>query len=354
MSEIMGNNFIPPNEVFGMRPKATDAKIQKEEGEHAERSFGPYDNIMFDFNKLKFERRNDKFDNLLSKNAYKINQEFRLPDKRKLILPDGRINPEVFDKYDPIEYLEKIRNDQIMFSEIDDENVKENRISDMRKIVKKEGKRQEIKNFTENINFTDEQIIEFYEMKQENKMSSKWEKAAVILLSRVLGSQFIVVRSSIYDDYHNGTDTIIVDKESGAVICAIDLVNDQVGGKRYDEKIKKFAKNSKTGGKIDFCITMEKDISGQNKLVRESLSEVPKFFLPVDERDLKQLLEETSSDYNASLIEIEKMIFKKIFAALDKQKYDLLNKYNPSLGVRQNLKKFQESLEKMKKIKENF
>lgn len=48
------------------------------------------------------------------------------------------------------------------------------------------------------------------------------EIATTLLFDKVLNKDFIIVRASTYDDYENGADHLIIDKQSGAVICGLD------------------------------------------------------------------------------------------------------------------------------------
>jgi len=304
-----------------------------------------------------FEKKpKDKFDILFSALADKINKEYCEPDEKKLVLNDGRINMEVFDNYDPNKDPEEIFNmgmvhSQMYYKEKDEDgNYKADE-----EMVKYRLKEAGLPEGTPNA-----EILECWKKKKEEQLSFKWEKASTILMSRVLGDNFIVIRSSELDDYTNKTDTVIVDKESGAVICAIDLVNDRTGGKRYEKKLQQLEQDAKDGqgGKLRFGITVEKDEkTGEKKLIKKELENIPRFFLPVEDNDVRSLLKEMSNNFNAPLIEIEKIIFGKLVDSLEEQAgiYVKKSKHsNISEFFMLNFKKFDSSLEKMKKIKENF
>jgi pyruvate dehydrogenase complex dehydrogenase (E1) component len=98
---------------------------------------------------------------------------------------------------------------------------------------------------------------------------------------RILGREFVVASASVYDDYFNGIDTVLVDKETGDVICALDEVHDEEGRARHQKKIESIIKTAKKGGaKIKYGITFEKDDkTGANKLVQKTISNIPKFYL---------------------------------------------------------------------------
>ena len=88
----------------------------------------------------------------------------------------------------------------------------------------------------------DDRIRE-YETDKDKSMrilSDCFEQIVPIILTKVAPERLIVVRSSKYDDYRNGVDTIIIDRETGNIICSVDEVI-PVGGKieRGDRKERK-------------------------------------------------------------------------------------------------------------------
>ncbi len=298
-----------------------------------------------------FERNPEEgFEKLFSALADKINHEYCEPGEKNLVLNDGRINMEVFDSYDQEKDEKFIKDIKYENFGINNESIKNFYVSEIR----------EKSNSSEGLEVSDEQIIKYREREQESQLSFRWEKASTVLLSRVLGNDFIVLRSSELDDYTNKTDTVIVDKESGAVICAIDLVNDRAGGDRYEKKLQQLKKDARggQGGELRFGITVEKDKkTGEKKLVKKELKNIPRFFLPAEENDLRRLLKEMSKDFNAPLIEIEKIIFGKLLNSLEEQKgiyAQNIKQSNISEIFRLNFKKFESSLEKMKEAKNKF
>lgn len=61
----------------------------------------------------------------------------------------------------------------------------------------------------------------------EKKKKTSGEKLEILitaLFAKFLGDKFIVVRSSLYDDVKNGIDNVVLEKESGALICAFDEI----------------------------------------------------------------------------------------------------------------------------------
>lgn len=306
-----------------------------------------------------FEKNSKEgFGRLFSVLADKVNCEFCNPGEKKLVLDNGRINMEVFENYDPASDPEEIFNMEMVHSQMYYEEKDKNGKRQYKKDEEMIKYRLAEAGLPEGTPYA--KILECWKKKKEEELSFKWEKTSTILLSRVLGNDFIVLRSSELDDYINKTDTVIVDKESGAVICAIDLVNDRAGGNRYEKKLQQLKKDVRggQGGQLRFGITVEKDEkTGEKKLIKKELKNIPRFFLPTEENDLRRLLKEMSDDFNAPLIEIEKIIFGKLVNSLEEQKviYAQSSKQsNISELFKLNLKKFESSLEKMKEVRNKF
>lgn len=104
----------------------------------------------------------------------------------------------------------------------------------------------------------DQELIEKYEsewykgLSQEDikkeRLKTDGEKLEMLkttVFAKGLGQEFIVARTSRYDDIKNNIDNVILEKETGNIICALD----EAGGTmnvRYQEKVEKImARNKK-------------------------------------------------------------------------------------------------------------
>jgi len=145
--------------------------------------------------------------------------------------------------------------------------------------------------------------VEQWRQDKEKSPASLTEAALTLMLQRVLPDNFIVVRSSVYDDYNNGVDQLIIDRESGAVICGIDEVidrQDNVGPSKKEEKIRQ--KMMRGGAKVKYGARVE----GKN-LVLDSLKNIPAFYLSLSPKELEILAENLQenevSDYERDLLQ---------------------------------------------------
>ncbi len=99
--------------------------------------------------------------------------------------------------------------------------------------------------------------------------------------------KFITMRTSEYDDIKHGIDTIIFDKETGEIVCAIDEGVLEFSDTRYKEKMDKIIKiNERGGAKLEYGISMEKE-----EIKKMSRENIPVILLSVDLKSEKDGLE---------------------------------------------------------------
>lgn len=124
------------------------------------------------------------------------------------------------------------------------------------------------------------------------------EAVATIVLHKAIGDRFLVTRASEYDDYENGVDTLIVDKETGETVCAFDEVVDtiqsgDVGAERYRKKIARSKESlRKHGGmRVKYGVTYSGGV-GASKMELCALDHVPTFCLSLERSELYGLVRE--------------------------------------------------------------
>ncbi|MDD5043394.1 MAG: hypothetical protein PHD51_01845 [Patescibacteria group bacterium] len=193
---------------------------------------------------------------------------------------------------------------------------------------------------------TEEEMVKQWSKNQEKSYGALLEKALLSILYKALRKDFIVVHSSVYDDYANGVDYVIVNKETGDVACAFDGVNDDKGGERFEKKIKKIRdKSKKDGAVLKYGITFEKSDGGK-KLVKKELSGIPVFCLSISRDELDKLLGKMNYDLSGGLSDEEAEVFGNLIELLKSQTADLEHA-GLSEKVKDNLAKFKISLAKM-------
>jgi hypothetical protein len=156
----------------------------------------------------------------------------------------------------------------------------------------------------------------------ERKHDGSLAEAAILcILNRFLGERFVAVRSAKYDDYENGVDTLILDKERGGVVCAFDEVVGSEGSERYENKIRRAkGKLAEHGGmRVKYGLVFERDASSAVRLKRKSLPNIPGFCISLSHDDLHQLVRESDFSEGGKPSGRESGFFRNLVRALRSQ-----------------------------------
>lgn len=178
---------------------------------------------------------------------------------------------------------------------------------------------------------------------KESNPANIAEIATTLLLDKILRDDFMIIRASIYDDYENGADQLIVDKRTGAVICGVD---DAIFSALDPDKAKKEnkinEKMNRGGAKIKYGATIH-----DSRLERRSLEHIPVFYFNLEKSELDNVLRSLTADQgNVSQTEI--VIYSRLVNSLlvQSEGYGANKSLHPEL--RNNLENFIPSLNKMR------
>jgi hypothetical protein len=169
------------------------------------------------------------------------------------------------------------------------------------------------------------------------------EIAVTLLFDKVLRDEFVVMRASVYDDYENGADQLIIDKQTGAVICGFD--DAVLGSFDKDQEIKKNkidAKMKHGGARIKYGATVK-----EGKLERKNLENIPIFYFNLNKAELSSLLKPLTAN-EAELAEVEKSTYMGLVSSLSAQAEQYGSNQTLYPELRNNLRNFMPSLEKMR------
>ncbi|MFH1565418.1 MAG: hypothetical protein ABIC82_06325 [bacterium] len=197
---------------------------------------------------------------------------------------------------------------------------------------------------------TEKTVAKWKEM-QEKRIGNLLEMAIVGIFYKILkNSNLSIMRSAKYDDYTNGVDTIMVDKETGQVICAFDEVSDEEGkDERRKNKLKRMKHKAKQqGGELKYGITFEKNNENKSVLVKKNLTNIPMFCLNLPKNELEKILGEMKFDTDTCPREIELAFFNKMVFLMEEQMQNLLKEQRLNENVKENLQAIPEALQKMR------
>jgi len=190
------------------------------------------------------------------------------------------------------------------------------------------------------------------EIKKE-KLKTDGEKLEMLItaiFAKNLGEDFIVARTSLYDDIKNKIDNIILEKETGNIVCALDEVA-EISGERLEKKKNEILKErniKEKGGKLKYGLKVEKDKKGKPKIFLSKIDSIPVFYLALDDKRINQAIEnlipslEEKSEYEGKL-------FSYFKSSLNAQIWylELDQRLHPFLKER--LSAFKKSLQEFKK-----
>jgi hypothetical protein len=175
---------------------------------------------------------------------------------------------------------------------------------------------------------------------------------------RWFGGRLIAVRTSRFDDYVNGIDTLIIDTETGQPIAVIDEAT-KGGMKAKDKRV--IRNKIEQGASISYGI----DIDENNEVHPRSYKDLPVFYISLSVEDLLSLAKDLSENSELSEFKIvqgitedlerqaENAIEEDPEEALDSsKKYDNQRSFPRISGVRNPLlrKKYGDALEIFRKL----
>lgn len=186
-------------------------------------------------------------------------------------------------------------------------------------------------------NLSEERIKE----EKQKKSGEKLEMLVVALFHKFLKDKFIVTRSSPYDDVFNGIDTLILEKETGDLICAFDEVAD-AAGPNLQNKIKEITEKNKNGGTLRYGLKME-----NGEIKKGVVMGAPIFYIALPEKHINEGIKnlslslEEKSDY-------EKKLFKYFIDLLQHQYSALVLEKHIDQSIKNRVGTFKKVLDKFK------
>ncbi len=159
----------------------------------------------------------------------------------------------------------------------------------------------------------DKKYIETMKKKfeEDSQKGDPMELLTTIIWNKILGDKLIVVRTSVYDDIKNGVDHLIIEKNTGKVICAIDDVASISSFNFHDKKDKTSQVNTK---KIKYGM-----ISKNEQISLTSLENIPVFYLGFDLKNMSSIIKEMSNSFDDKPSETEKKLMNYYLGILEMQ-----------------------------------
>ncbi|MBD3208758.1 MAG: hypothetical protein GF370_04920 [Candidatus Nealsonbacteria bacterium] len=183
---------------------------------------------------------------------------------------------------------------------------------------------------------------------EEDRMETRGEQLEMLktaLFDQFLGKSFHVLRTSKHDDYFNHLDNILVDKETGEMVCAFDEVSvladsdPRIKKQRFREKENKvFNANASGGGKLDYAFQVVNE-EGNKNIVPAKVENVPVFWIPLSGSTVEKAVRKFGS-YEKQDIKYEKEVFDYLIRKIYEQARNLKNRRESPSDLEERSKSF--------------
>lgn len=133
------------------------------------------------------------------------------------------------------------------------------------------------------------------------------EATLFLLLNKLAGDNYMVVRSSDFDDFENGTDLLLVDTRSGKTICAFDETVEDVKS-RLSKKTERARNNLQQGygTRVKYGMKFTHDHNNNPRMELGAVRDIPPLFLALERDHLKKMLHNMDFYIDSPLSDIEK------------------------------------------------
>lgn len=170
----------------------------------------------------------------------------------------------------------------------------------------------------------------------------KLEMLKTAIFNKNLSEDFIVARTSSHDDIKNGIDNIVLERETGNLVCALDEVS-EISGPIFEEKKKKVLdKNRRGDGKLKYGIKLEK-----GRISLGKIENLPIFYLALPQRYLEKGIEEFIPSFEKKS-EYETNIFYWFISSIDSQIKTLKLEARLNKDLKQRMLRFEKVIQQFR------
>lgn len=172
--------------------------------------------------------------------------------------------------------------------------------------------------------------------------SERFERLKTAVMHKAFGEKFAVARSSRYDDIKNGIDNVIMEKETGNIVCAVDDVAADENSERFKEKKKRvMEKNMSGGGTLKYGITKNRG--------KKYFNNIPIFWLDLNKEDLIKA-EENFNPLEKELSDNGKELASDFLSSIREQIEFFMEKPHLNSAFRKNLVQNEKTLKKLEEM----
>ncbi len=207
-----------------------------------------------------------------------------------------------------------------------------------------------IKSDKENIQRLEKQWYGDRGLPEEKKIKRSGEQLEMLktaIFHKFLRKSFFVLRSAFHDDIKNKVDNIIIEKETGNIVCAFDEVASPKGKKGMAFKSKRekiYRINLRGGARLKYGLNFKRK-EEETEITLTPEKNIPIFYLALLEKYVKEGLRQFVSSVEEKS-EYEKRIFNWFIASIKSQIAALELELNLDPILKERLESFKEKIDK--------
>lgn len=170
------------------------------------------------------------------------------------------------------------------------------------------------------IQYTEHQSREREENTDVYLLSEWLEKLVPVIITKAVPERFVAVRTTEYDDIMNGVDNIILDRNTGGILCAIDECATSI-----DQGYHGVKKQGKIGrsASLEYGLKMAEDKVVPKKYNEQS---IPLLVISFERGELVDFVTNTLGSSLEKMSEGERAIYQKIIDTMHGQLLRILRK----------------------------
>lgn len=195
--------------------------------------------------------------------------------------------------------------------------------------------------------FLAERDVNYPAGQQKEGRGEKVEMLKTAVFHKMVSDQFAVMRSSRFDDIKNGVDNVVVDKETGGIICAFDEVAENTEPRFKEKEAAILDRKNRNGASLKYAV-----IPKGEQIIKERVDNIPTLYLCLSPEDLDRGMKELVPELNRAS-DFERKLFEYFIKTIDTQISALNLKDNLNPVIKKRLAEFVTSLDKMKSIAVN-
>lgn len=146
------------------------------------------------------------------------------------------------------------------------------------------------------------ELLRNFREERELQESFQFEKVVPIVFSKVVGEKFLTTEAAVRDNYKEGVDTVMLDKESGEIVCTLDEVRgvlrksaDGSEARSDREKQKSFRThrdNTQGGRELAYGLSIVTDKTTKKRsLYKGPVKDLPILYVGVLGQDLENVMQ---------------------------------------------------------------